>query len=161
MLLPSPLLYHTLLIALLLGMLKQGYIFTSILFYFPLVMVSPLHCPFPFLPFPSLPFPSLPRQVYVMENYPFYSSLLIEFLVRSFQLNLTSDVGVILLFRVAKVMSGEYCLLMYICTCTFGTCTNMYIMSVCLSVCVRFQVFAQGGLMDFIQTGLYTNISRQ
>ena len=43
------------------------------------------------------------RQVYVTENLPFYSSLLLEFLARSFQLDLTSDIGVTLLFRVTKV----------------------------------------------------------
>ena len=43
------------------------------------------------------------RQVYVMEHFPFYSSLLVEFLVRAFQLNLMSDHEVFLLYRVSKV----------------------------------------------------------
>lgn len=51
------------------------------------------------------------RQAYVLEHLPFYSSLLLEFLVRSFQLDLTSELGAFLLFRVAKVRY-TYCVLL-------------------------------------------------
>ena len=41
---------------------------------------------------------------YILENFPFYSSLLVKFFQRSFQLDLTSDLGVSVLLRVTKVI---------------------------------------------------------
>ena len=38
-----------------------------------------------------------------MDNFPFYTTLLLIFLDRSFQLNLTSEIGITLLYRVSKV----------------------------------------------------------
>ena len=46
-----------------------------------------------------------------MDNFPFYTTLLLVFLDRSFQLNLTSEIGITLLFRVSKV-----------CVLTVATC---------------------------------------
>ena len=43
------------------------------------------------------------RRGYVMDNLPFYTTLLVEFLIRSFQLNMTSEFGANLLYRFSKV----------------------------------------------------------
>ena len=43
------------------------------------------------------------RKRYVMENFPFYTSLFLAFLDRSFQLDFTSNIGVTFIFRVSKV----------------------------------------------------------
>ena len=38
-----------------------------------------------------------------MDNLPFYTTIYLLFIERAFQLDLTSNAGVMLLFRVAKV----------------------------------------------------------
>lgn len=77
----------------------------------------------------------LSRRVFVLENFPFYSSLLVELLGRSFQLVLTSDPGVTLLYRTTKV----------------GVALATGLLS-CRSA-LSPQVFAQPGLMGFIEYG--------
>jgi sphingomyelin phosphodiesterase 4 len=50
---------------------------------------------------------SLPRRwkAFVLDNFPFYSTLLVEIIGRSFQMDLTSDPGIVLLYRVTKVFA--------------------------------------------------------
>ncbi|CAI8026904.1 Sphingomyelin phosphodiesterase 4 [Geodia barretti] len=50
---------------------------------------------------------SLPRRwkAFVLDNFPFYSTLLTEIIGRSFQMDLTSDPGIVLLYRVTKVFT--------------------------------------------------------
>ena len=43
------------------------------------------------------------RKAFVLDNFPFYSTLLTEIIGRSFQMDLTSDPGIVLLYRVTKV----------------------------------------------------------
>ena len=46
---------------------------------------------------------SFNRRGFVLDNFAFFSALLMEIIGRSFQLDLTSDHGATLLFRVTKV----------------------------------------------------------
>ena len=43
------------------------------------------------------------RRGFVLENFPFFSTLLMEIIGRSFQMDLSSDPGTTLLYRVTKV----------------------------------------------------------
>lgn len=45
------------------------------------------------------------RCAFVFEQFPFYTILLIEFLVRALQLDLVSEQGATLVFRVTKVLA--------------------------------------------------------
>jgi sphingomyelin phosphodiesterase 4 len=47
---------------------------------------------------------------YIMEHFPFYSSLFLIFLERSFQFDLMSKMGINLLFRVSKVRLPSFCI---------------------------------------------------
>lgn len=50
------------------------------------------------------------RRAFVLDNFPFFSTLLLEFLGRCFQVDLTTDPAVTLLYRVAKVLVVSHCL---------------------------------------------------
>ena len=53
------------------------------------------------------------RRAFVLDNFPFFSTLLLEFLGRCFQVDLTTDPAVTLLYRVAKVLVVSHCLCGY------------------------------------------------
>ncbi|CAI8019332.1 hypothetical protein GBAR_LOCUS11629 [Geodia barretti] len=44
-------------------------------------------------------------KAFVLDNFPFYSTLLTEIIGRSFQMDLTSDPGIVFLYWVTKVFA--------------------------------------------------------
>ena len=66
----------------------------------------------------------------MLENFPFFSSLLMEIIGRSFQMDLTSDPGTTLLYRVTKVRV-RVCVCVCVCVCACA----------CVRACVCARVF--------------------
>ena len=74
------------------------------------------------------------RRAFVLDNFPFFSTLLLEFLGRCFQVDLTTDPAVTLLYRVAKVLACSLPLLVWLqyqklvlsssASSTLGVCPN-------------------------------------